>query len=267
MAFPFTRVIAASSQRGAKPAFESRENALGLPAVSVLAAVEPTHHLSSVKLLGPFPRAASIQSDHGRADAQPLAGHLMIGLGVIPAVSQHPVDIQVPTGLKHRRPEQGRVVRRPDSRDGGGNQMSGGMTDDRELGMLAVSIASVSVTEPSGVVCRTDRGREAGGIDRRFGLLLDQARFVSILEDRSEQEFKTPFFASLRRAWKRVVWCGSFFSSKVWHRLGQSQRYATRPRSSVLRNCSNARRATNWCWVKSFLENLDAYAGTAWLAT
>jgi hypothetical protein len=39
------------------------------------------------------------------------------------------------------------------------------------------------------------------------------------------------------------------------------------PRSSALRNCSSASTASSWCWVKSLLENLDEYVGTASAAT
>jgi hypothetical protein len=92
---------------------------------------------------------------------------------------------------------------------------------------------------------------------------------VSISEDRAEQAFKSPFFARRWRAWKSVVWCGSFFflSPNARRRSDQSAKYATMPRSSVLRNCSSARIARSWCWVKSFLEYFDEYAGTAWRAT
>jgi hypothetical protein len=267
MRFSISRFIAAAPQRRAKPAFQPREDTFRLPTVSVLAAVEATNHLSAVMLLGPFARAASIEGNDRRTDPQSLSGHAVIGFGVVSTVGQQAIDLQIPTRLEQCGREQGRIVGRPHPRDSRSDEMRSRVTDDREFGMLAVTVAPVSIAPATGVVCRTDRGRQTGRVDGSFGLLFDQTRLVSIVEDRTQQAFKAPFFASLRRAWKSVVGCGSFLSSRVCRKSDQSSRYATMPRSSVLRNCSKAKIASNWCWVKSLFEYLDEYAGIAWQAT
>ncbi len=267
MSFPSARFIAQPTQGRTESAFQAREDTLGLPALAVFSAVESADHLSAVTLPGPLARPASVERDHGRADAQTLAGHAVVGFRVVAAIGQQAVDVQVPTRRQQRRGEQRRVVTGPDARRGGGDQVSGVVADDREFRMLGVAVAAVAVASAACVVRRAQRRREARRIDARLGFGFDQARLVSMPEDRAQQALKAPFFASLRRAWKSVVWCGSFLSCSVSRRSERSARYATMPRSSVLKNCSKASTASNWCCVKTFLENLDAYAGTAWRAT
>lgn len=266
-AFSLSRFVAAATQRRAESAFEPREDAFGLPALAELPVVKAADHLSSIALLGPLARAAAVKGDHRRADAQIFPGHVMIGFGVIAAVAQEAVDVQVPTCRQHGRREQRSVVAGTDARRGGGDQVRGIVADDRELGMLGMAVTAVAVPFAAGVMGRTQRRRQAGGIDAGFGLVFNQTRLVSILEDRAQQAFKAPFFASLRRAWKSVVWCGSFLSSSVWRRSERSFNNTTMPRSSVLKNCSRAKTANNWCWVKSFLEYFEEYAGIAARAT
>src|SRR6266540_3373698 len=138
MAFPLARFVAVATQRRAEPSFEPREDAFGLPALAVLPTVEAADHLSPVTLPGPFARASAVEGDYRRTDAQVLAGHDVVGFGVVPAVAQHAVDVQVPTRREHRRREQRRIVTGPDAGRGGGDQMGGIVADDRELGMLGM---------------------------------------------------------------------------------------------------------------------------------
>jgi hypothetical protein len=267
MAFPLARFVAAATQRRSKSAFESREDALGLPTLAELPAMKAADHLSSIALFGPLARASAVKGDHRRADAQMLSGHEVVGFGVIAAVAQQAVDVQIPACRQHRRREERRVVTGPDASGGGGNQVRGVVADDGEFGMLGMAVTVVAVPLAAGVMGGAQRRRQAGGIDACLGLIVNQSRLVSILEDRAQQAFKAPFFASLRRAWNSVVWCGSFLSSSVWRRSERSSNNATMPRSSVLKNCSRVKTANNWCWVKSFLEYFEEYAGIAARAT
>ena len=267
MAFPLARFVAAATQGRTESAFEPREDAFGLPALAELPAMKAADHLSSIALFGPLARASAIQGDHRRADAQMFSGHAVVGFGIIAAVAQQAVDVQIPACRQHRRRKERRVVTGSDASGGGGDQMRGVVADDRELGMLGMAVTAVSVAFAAGVMGRTQRRRQAGGIDAGLGLVFNQSRLMSILEDRAQQALKAPFFASLRRAWNSVVWCGSFLSSSVWRRSERSSNNATMPRSSVLKNCSRAKTANNWCWVKSFLEYFEEYAGIAARAT
>src|ERR1700677_54502 len=264
MHFSCSGLIAASAKGGAQSAFGSRDDALGLPALAIFTTVKTPLHLPSVTGLGPATAAvARIELDDRRANAQALAGHHMIGFGVVTAVAQKPVDLQIPGGRQHRRLEQWEVVTGPNAGQRGDNKMALGVADEGELGELGNSIATISVTQAPGIVRTPHRGFQTRGIDCRLGARLDQAIRFSIGDDRAQQAVKAPFFARRLRAWKRVVGCGIFRSSSASRRSDQSARSATKPRSSVLRNCSRASIARSWCWVKSFLENLDEYAGIA----
>jgi hypothetical protein len=267
MAFPLARFVVAATQRRAESAFEPREDAFGLPTLAELPAMKAADHLSSIALPGPLARASAVEGDYRRADAQMFPGHAVVGFRVIAAVAQQAVDVQVPACRQHRRRKERRIVTGPDARGGGGDQVGGVVADDRELGMLGMAVTAVAVALAAGVMGGAQRRRQTRGIDARFGLEFDQARLISIREDRAQQAFKAPFFASLRRAWKSVVGCGSFLSSSVWRRSERSSNNATMPRSSVLKNCSRAKTANNWCWVKSFLEYFEEYAGIAARAT
>src|SRR5215217_6316015 len=98
MGFVLARRVAAAAQGRAQSSLQSRDHALGLPALPVLACVETTGHLPAVTLLGPGAFAARVEVDHGGADAQALAGHAVVGLGVVTAVGEQTIDLQVPRG-------------------------------------------------------------------------------------------------------------------------------------------------------------------------
>lgn len=264
MHFPCSGLMAASAKGGAQSAFGPRDDAFGLPALAIFATVKTPLHLPSITCLGPTAAAiARVELDDCRADAQTLAGHHVIGFGVVAAVAQEAVDLQVPCCGQHRRLEQREVVAGSHAGQRRDNEMALGVADEGELGELGNSIASISITQALGIMRRPHRGFQTRGIDRRLGARLDQAIRFSIRDDRAQQAVKAPFFARRLRAWKRVVGCGIFRNSSASRRSDQSARSATMPRSSVLRNCSKASIARSWCWVKSFLENLDEYAGIA----
>ena len=262
--FSCSGLMGASAKGRAQSAFGSRDDALGLPALPVFSAVKTPLHLTSITCLGPATTAiARIEFDDRRANAKALTGHHMIGFGVVSAVAQKAVDLQVPCCRQHRGFEQGKVIAGSHAGQRRCDQMRSVVTDDGELGELGNSIATASVTQTPRIVRRSHRGFQTRGIDRRLGTRFDQSIGFSICEDRAQQAFKDPFFARRFRAWKRVVGCGIFRNSSASRRSDQSARSATMPRSSVLRNCSSASMARSWCWVKSFLENLDEYAGIA----
>jgi hypothetical protein len=282
IAFSFACRVAPAMQRGSQSTLKAGDDAFNLPALPVFAAVKALGHLPAIAPLGhagsPTPAAAvfplkgratsaAVEVNYRGTDPQALPGHPVIGLGIVAAVGQQSVNFQIPGGLEHRRPEETQVVAGPDTGDCRGNQMALGVTDNRQLGILAFAVAAVAVSPAPGIVGRTDRRLQSCRVDGRFRLLVDQPNALSIREDRTEQIFKAPFFPRRFRAWNRVVWCGSFFSAKVLRRSARSARRATMPRSSVQKNCSKTRIASNWCWVKSFLENLDEYAGMASEAT
>ena len=187
----------------------------------------------------------------------------MIGFGVEAAVAQEPVDLQIPRRTKQCRLEQREIVARSDACQGRCDQVASCVADEGELWEFWETIAMSAITQTPGIVRRSNRGFQTRGIDRSLGPPLDQSIRFGVCEDRTQQAVKAPFFARRLRAWKSVVGCGIFRSFNVSRRSDQSASRATMPRSSVLRNCSSASIARSWCWVKSFLENLDEYAGIA----
>jgi len=262
--FPCSGLMAASAKSGAQSAFDPRDDALGLPALTVFTAVKTPLHLTSITCLGPATAAiARVELDDRRANAKALTGHHVIGFGVVTAIAKKAVDLQIPSRRQQRRFEQREVVAGSHAGHRGCDQMRLVVADDGKLGELWNSIATVSIAPSPGIMRRSHRGFQTRGINCRLGAWLDQAIRFSISEDRAQQAVKVPFFARRFRAWKRVVGCGIFRSFSASRRSDQSARSATRPRSSVLRNCSKASIARSWCWVKSFLENLDEYAGIA----
>src|SRR5688500_10324324 len=95
--FTFSRDVAAAAKRRAQASFDAGDDALHLPPLAVLAAVESSFHLPAVTLAWPLAGATAVDRDHRRADAQGLAGQEVVGLGVVAAVGQQPVDVEVPT--------------------------------------------------------------------------------------------------------------------------------------------------------------------------
>src|SRR5579859_5828497 len=91
IALPLTRFVAVATQCRTETTLQSGNHTFHLPALTILAAVEPPSHLSAVALAGPTASAAGVERDHCRADAQVLASHAVVGLRVIAGISQQAV--------------------------------------------------------------------------------------------------------------------------------------------------------------------------------
>src|SRR5450432_3790049 len=108
--FSCSGLMAASAEGRAQSAFGSGDDALGLPALAVFAAVKASLHLTSITCLWPATAAIPrVELDDCRANAKALTGHHMVGFGVVSAVAQKAVDLQVPCRRQHRRFEQGKI--------------------------------------------------------------------------------------------------------------------------------------------------------------
>src|SRR5688572_28622828 len=102
--FTLSGCITAAAQGCAQPALDSRDNAFGLRALAIPAAMEPSGHLPAIHALGQAPASAgvlaqastTIELDHAGADAKSLPGDAMVGFGVVAGVGQHAIDLQVP---------------------------------------------------------------------------------------------------------------------------------------------------------------------------
>lgn len=265
--FTFSGAIASTAKGRSQATLKPGDDALDLPALPIFASMETLSHLPPEPLLGPAACTSAIQIDDGRANSQAFPSHLVVGLRIVSAACQQAVDLQIPACLEQGFRKQRCIVTGSHRGQSRGDQMAGGVANQRQLRELPVAVTAVAIASAASVMGGTNGRLQPGGVDSRLGVGVDQSTPLSIHEDRSEQVLKAPFFASRWRAWKRVVWCGILVSPKMFFRSNRSHRSTTIPRSSVLKNCSKARIAMSWCWVKSFFEYLDEYAGMAWRAT
>jgi hypothetical protein len=271
MTIPFLGCVASATQGRSQSPLDPRDYALDLPTLAIDDFEKSAVHLPTVFGLGPLSRSnlvtrsatPAIQIDHAGANAQRLSRQNMIMLGVIAAVGQQAVDVQMPDRLEQRFLEQRRILAGTDAQEGRRNKMACGMTNQRDFRPFSHAIARA---QPPGKMRGAGRGFKPRGIDGGLRFFVDQFQRMGIGEDRTQQGIEPLFLASRCWAWNKVVKCGTFLMPSTFRSSGRSLSNSTMPRSSVLKNCLRTSMASNWCWVNSFLENLEAYAGMVWEA-
>jgi len=195
---PLTRRVRSAPQRRVQEALVPREGALRLPALPVLALGEPLLHLPAKPCLGPLPPlVAAVDRDGRRADVQVLPAEPVVLLAVERRVGEHPIPGHPQRRLEHRRPELRAVVARADRDGGGGEEVAGGVTGDRQLGPER---GGLLFPGPREEVMGGVAALQAGGIDGRLGLGADQAARLGARGGLPEEGDDLPFFRSLLAA-------------------------------------------------------------------
>ena len=187
--------IGAGSQGRIEQTFMPRDRAFDLPAMPVDSLGEPALHQAAVPGLGPMATVlAAVQPDRRGANAQLLAAQDMVGFAVVAGVRQQPGQMQMTDRLTHGRGELGVVATRSLHHSGRRDQMGPRMTDDGQLGPGAIATTGVSaaVLEVGADVVRL----QAGGVDRPFRFVFDQAALSRPLKDDAQEAVKSPFFSS-----------------------------------------------------------------------
>ena len=191
--------VAAGSQGGVQQTLVPRDHALDLPAIAVDSLGEPAFHQAAVLGLGPTtPRVPAVQGNCGAANAQLFSAQDMVALAVVAGVGQQAGQTNMPVCLAHGRGELGMIVAGAADHQGGGDQVSRCMTDDRQLRPAAATkpLISTAFHEVGADVV----GLQAGGVYGPFGLGRDQATLGGSLEDDAQESVKSPFFISRRSA-------------------------------------------------------------------
>jgi hypothetical protein len=189
--------VAGRPQLGAQFPFHLRNRALDVPAMTVQPTRKAAFHLPAIPAPGPATPAARVERDDGRANAEILAGQAMMVFGVVGGVGQQPVDEHVRAGLSDGRCELGRVLARTGADHGPGQQVAGGLTDQREFGPAALGPMRIPASPL--VVARGVSCLQSGGVDNRFDGLVDQAACPRSIENGGDEVEKAPFFSS--RSW------------------------------------------------------------------
>lgn len=197
--FGLAGVRRSASQGRPELPFILRDRALHVPAVSVLSLGESASHLSPVSRLRPAASGvASIQRDHGPANAQHLPGQPMVMFTVKSGIGQQPRDGQVTARLSNAWRELGRISAGAVAERRTRPQVRRRVTDDGQLRpatpdeRLVLFAADDEVRRDVVIV-------QPGRVDAGFGLRVDQAARVGNAENASKEGIESPFFSS--RSW------------------------------------------------------------------
>jgi hypothetical protein len=194
-ALPLLCGVVAGSQGRVEQTLIPRDHAFDLPAMSVDSFREPAFHQTTVPGLRPMATVlAGVQPDRRGADAQGLSAQHMVGFAVVAGVRQQPGQRQMTDRLPQGRGELGVVAAGTSHHPGGRDQVGPRMADDGQLGPGAIATTGVSaaVSEVGADVVRL----QAGGVDRPFRFVFDQAALSRPLEEDAQEAVESPFFSS-----------------------------------------------------------------------
>ena len=225
----------AGAEGAAEPPLVPAERALGLPPLAVHPPVpaalrprpEPPDHL--VAVLPPDragPAAPAEHREHGRADAQAVAG---VGVEVLPVerpVPQQGVDGPAPGGRPDGLPELAGVAPRAAGGDGRQEQVGAAVGDRRQLRPAGQARGPAG---PEVEVAADVAALQPGRVDRRPGPVGDQP---AAGRDGRREEGVYPFFSGSRSAafWS-VEWSGTWSPRPMAaRRSDQSLRCCSTPR-------------------------------------
>ena len=200
------------TQRRPQPSFVARDRTFDLPPLTEPAAVLDRFHLTSIGRLWPAAAgAASIQSNHGRANAQLFPTQRMIMLGIVTGVSQQSMNPHMLARLDHGRTKFGRILAGTLGHDGGREQVSPRVADERQLGPMHPQ--KPAITAAQDIMSRGVARFQPSGVDGRFGPPVHQAQLRGALPDALQKFGKRPFFWSRCSAYQSVEWSGTSSSS------------------------------------------------------
>ena len=173
VAFAFSRSVRTAAQRTAQPTFVTRERRFRLPpltehplvtrALRLLA--KSLHHLPSIVGLGPLAALApTVQRNHRRPDLQVLAAIPVVSFAVERRIGQHAVPVHSQGRLGQDRTQLRRIVGRTGGHRGPGDEVTGGIDRDGELGPEPCGVAVAgSLEEVSRGVTAFETGAINGG--------------------------------------------------------------------------------------------------------
>ena len=193
----------AGAEGTAEESLVPAERTLGLPPLAVhplraaprWPGLEPADHLPAVaapdRTAAPTP---AVHREHTRADAKVASGVGVVVFAVERRVSEQGVDLDPSSGRSDSRAELARIVPGTAGDNGRQEQMGAGVGDRRELRPPRSPdlLPRPQVVVPAGVA-----GLQAGGIDRRVGVLEDQSAGG---RNSYCEELVSPFFPRSRSA-------------------------------------------------------------------
>ena len=194
------RTSAVGRQRGAEPAFEPREDALGLPPLAIEVAREASLHRAPVRGQRPAPaHVATIERDHGLGNAEHLATEPVIVLRVVAGIAEQAVRDQESGRLTDSRRELGRILARAPGDDRASDQMARRLADRGELRPVSAPPAEQGPA-PVDEVGTHVVGLEPGRVDRDHGSRFDEAGGMRAPEAGVQELIEGPPFRSRRSA-------------------------------------------------------------------
>lgn len=187
--------VVPGSQGRVQQALVPRDDAFDLPAMSIDPLGEAAFHHASVLGLRPAtPGVPPVQRNRRAANAQLPAAQDMVAFAIVARVGQKPGQSQVTDCLPHGRSELRVVVAGSSHHQGSGDQVSRGVTDDRQLGPTATAEPFISLAIHK--VCADVVALQTRGINGPLGLGGNQPAFGSTLENDGQEPVKSPFFIS-----------------------------------------------------------------------
>jgi hypothetical protein len=202
VAFSLSRGIRPTTQRTAKPSFVTRDCRLHLPSLTVDPTMPRTlrllaesfHHLSSIRGLRPLAALAStVQRDHRRADFEVLAAIPVVRFAIEGGIGQHAVPGHGQRRLSHDRTQLWRIVGRTGGHRGSGDEVTGGIDRDGELGPETRSVAASGPLEEVSRGVAAFEARAVHGGRRRWA---DQAAVGCGRGGTVEEANDLPFLSS-----------------------------------------------------------------------
>ena len=172
-------------------AFVLRERALRVPTTAVELCGKAVVHPSAVQGFRPAaPFAPVVDGNHDRTDAKLFAADAVVAFGVVSRVAHQAVDRRVTDGLRDGRHEVRRIVAGAAPHARGGDQMTGMVGDGGQLGITPVAFHSAGTGQK---VTADVVALQAGRVNGRFRLGLDQAALRGNAENSFEESVKSPF--------------------------------------------------------------------------
>jgi hypothetical protein len=186
------RSTGSAPQGRSEPSFESRDRALDLHPLAVLAFRKAAIHLTSIFGPGPATAASLVQVDDRAADAQRFSGIRMIVLGVVTGVGQHAVEVHARAGAAQHGSQQRRIVGRSVVHQRVNQQMGGVVTGKRQLRPATNPIAFLPCSV--GIMRRAVSRLQARGVDAGLLFRADHLPLDGVGKDRIEQLMEQTFF-------------------------------------------------------------------------
>ncbi len=141
-------LFSASPQGRIKPPLELREDALGLPALIIGLLRKAFLHLPAIWSCRSNPFMTPIIDRYDRrADTKHFPTELMVPFGIVGWISQQLIDGKTTYRLPDRWWKIRRVITRGYTDHRPSDQMAGVMTDNGQLGPIAVTLGAFALTQ------------------------------------------------------------------------------------------------------------------------